>query len=130
MPPDVQNWLSKARVDLEAARFLRKNVSLPGEVAAFHYQQAAEKAIKGMLATQNVVPPRSHDLRALMAVVTIPVGLSMDAAEALTPFAVLSRYPGFDTSIDATLLDEFDAFAALCIERLDELSQIGGQNRG
>jgi HEPN domain-containing protein len=94
MPPDVQDWLAKARVDLEAARFLRKNPDLPGEVAAFHYQQAAEKAIKGVLVTQGIVPPRAHDLRALMAILRVPVGLSQDAAEALTPFAVLSRTSG------------------------------------
>ena len=123
MPPDVQGWLAKARVDLEAARFLRKSPHLPGEVAAFHYQQAAEKAMKGILVTQGVVPPHSHDLRALKAAMTSPVGLSDDAAEALTPFAVLTRYPGFDTSIDAKLLDEFDAFAKTCIDKLDELSR-------
>jgi HEPN domain-containing protein len=122
MPPDVRDWLAKARVDLEAARFLCQHPSLPADVAAFHYQQAAEKAIKGILVTQGIVPPHSHDLRALMATMKKPVGLSADAAEALTPFAVLSRYPGFDTSIDKSLLERFDAFALACIERLDELN--------
>jgi HEPN domain-containing protein len=124
MPPDVQDWLAKARVDLEAARFLRTNPNLPGEVAAFHYQQAAEKAIKGILVTQDIVPPRTHDLRALMATMIVPVELSEDSAEALTPFSVLSRYPGFNTSIDTRLLDDFDAFAIRCIERLNDLSRI------
>jgi HEPN domain-containing protein len=87
MPPDVSDWLSKARVDFEAARFLRKNPNLPGEVAAFHYQQSAEKALKG----QGVIPPRSHDLRTLLALAKVPSGLSEDSAESLTPFAVLSR---------------------------------------
>jgi HEPN domain-containing protein len=123
MPPDVPDWLAKARVDLQAARLLRGNPDLPGEVAAFHYQQAAEKAIKGILVTQEIVPPRSHDLRALLATMKDPVGLSEDAAEALTPFAVLSRYPGFETSIDAGLLDDFDAFAVACIEKLEGLSR-------
>lgn len=123
MPPDVPDWLAKARVDLEAARLLHGNPELPAEVAAFHYQQAAEKAIKGILVTQEIVPPRSNDLRALLATMKARVGLSEDAAEALTPFAVLSRYPGFETSIEAGLLDEFDAFAVACIEKLEELSQ-------
>jgi HEPN domain-containing protein len=125
MPPDVKDWLARARVDLEAARFLRMNANLPIEVAAFHYQQAVEKAIKGILVTKGIVPPRSHDLRALMAAITVPVGLSEDAAEELTPFAVLSRYPGFDTSIDAALADSFDSFAVACIEKLAALSQQG-----
>jgi HEPN domain-containing protein len=73
--------------------------------------------------TQDIVPPRSHDLRALLATMKARVGLSEGAAEALTPFAVLSRYPGFETSTDSALLDDFDAFAAACIEKLEGLSQ-------
>jgi HEPN domain-containing protein len=110
-------------VDIEAARLLRTHGQLPGEVAAFHYQQAAEKAIKGILVVRGIVPPHSHDLRALIATLAIPMGLDDDAAEALTPFAVLSRYPGFDTSIDAALLDRFEVFANACIAKLDESSR-------
>jgi len=39
-------------------------------------------------------------------------------AESLTPFATLSRYPGFDEQPDAALVQRFEDFAAACIAHL------------
>ncbi len=111
-------WLDKARADLAVARFLRTNAELPAEIAAFHYQQAAEKALKGLLVEQRTPPPRSHDLRHLLGRLADAAGLDPNAADDLNPFAVLTRYPGFGAPPDDALLEVFDRFAAACVDRL------------
>jgi HEPN domain-containing protein len=93
--PEAAAWLAKARSDLAAARFLRRNPDLPLDIAAFHYQQAAEKAIKGLLVEHGIVPPRSHDLRDLLGRLPVPGERDPDVADDLNPFAVLTCYPGF-----------------------------------
>lgn len=116
---EIEAWLSKARTDLDAARHLRSNSTIAAEVAAFHYQQAAEKAIKGLLVTAGQVPPHVHDLRALISNLPDPSGIDADVADMLTPFAVLSRYPGFAAQPDSSLLDRYDAFVGSCLELLE-----------
>jgi HEPN domain-containing protein len=116
--PEATHWLTKASSDLAAARFLRQNRDLPREIAAFHYQQAAEKAIKGLLVEEGIPPQRSHDVRSLLGQLMDQSGLDLDIADELTPFAVLARYPGFGSQPEDPLLDRFDAFVSSCIDRL------------
>jgi HEPN domain-containing protein len=116
--PEANEWLIKASADLEAARYLKENRELPREIAAFHYQQAAEKAIKGMLVEQGIVPPRSHDLRSLLGSLADQSDLEIDIADELAPFAVLARYPGFKSQPEDSLIDRFDVFVSACVERL------------
>jgi HEPN domain-containing protein len=79
-----------ARLALPDHQVLRNQV-------AFHAQQAAEKAIKAVLAHRGVHFPRTHDLEALLEIVHL-TGITWPFAtaevEALTPFAVETRYPG------------------------------------
>lgn len=118
MQPEVTEWPGKARADLAAARFRRSNAEIPTEIVAFHDQQAAEKALKGLYVVRGDVPPHVHDLRALLSRLT-DASLSLDAAEALTPFAVLSRYPGFSVTVSSENLNTFDSFAGACIRELE-----------
>ncbi len=71
-------------------------LDLPPRLACFHAQQAAEKALKATLVTAGTPVPRTHDLVALVALVTgtarsllEPVDLAL-----LDPWAVDGRYPG------------------------------------
>ena len=123
--PEATQWLKKASSDLDAARFLRQNPELPREIAAFHYQQAAEKAVKGFLVETGVAPPRSHDLRTLLERLGDRIGLDIDVADELTPFAVLARYPGFGSQPDNALLDRFDVFVSSCVGRLAQTGPRG-----
>ena len=115
---EIESWHQKAAADLDAARFLRSNADLPAEIAAFHYQQSAEKALKGLWLAVGDTPPRTHDLRALLARLPETLNLSDDGADALAPFAILSRYPGFQAQPTDDDLDTFDAFAWACVEAL------------
>ena len=58
----VQEWLKKAKQDLDSAKFLSKMKPLPKDIIGFHCQQAVEKCLKAFLVLHDIEPPRSHDL--------------------------------------------------------------------
>ncbi|MGH2458439.1 MAG: HEPN domain-containing protein [Chloroflexota bacterium] len=72
MPPEdprvqlTREWLDRAARDLRLARLAVDDSSLVG-LAAFHCQQATEKALKAYLAWRNQPPRRTHDLPTLLA---------------------------------------------------------------
>ena len=92
---DGQAWWRKAESDLAAARILLE--SNHADTAVYLCQQAAEKALKALLANRGVPFEKTHDLTRLLAE-AIPadavVGEIRGAARRLTPFATLYRYPG------------------------------------
>jgi HEPN domain-containing protein len=93
----VRSWLLKASHDLAAAQSLAEPERAILDVAIYLCQQAAEKALKGYLVFHDRRPPRTHDLRSLIAAAAeIDQCFSAwnDAAERLTPYATLYRYPG------------------------------------
>ncbi len=59
-------WLRFAREDLDVAG---SSLGRLGRHGAFWAQQAAEKAIKSLLALNNVDPPKIHDLNELTSLV-------------------------------------------------------------
>ena len=59
-------WLAKADADLRARDGLLAAAAL-SEIAAFHAQQAAEKALKAFLVWNQVEFPRTHDIKRLLA---------------------------------------------------------------
>ena len=90
---DSAEWLRFAETDLTAARRLIAAEPLPS-TAAFHAQQAAEKAMKAALVARNARAPKTHDLLALARLLPDLNGLPPDAAlDQLTYYAVDSRYP-------------------------------------
>jgi HEPN domain-containing protein len=93
----VQSWLRKALHDLEAARVLGATEPPLLDMAMYHCQQAAEKALKGYLVYWDQRPEKTHSLGLLLDKV-IPIEPLFDswrdAANRLTPLATLYRYPG------------------------------------
>jgi HEPN domain-containing protein len=94
---DAQAWLAKAALDLRAARAdLSVEPPLSGD-AAFHCQQAVEKALKAVLALCDQPFRKTHDLRELGSVVAERFPDLKDLlrqAEVLTGYAWEFRYPG------------------------------------
>lgn len=94
--PEVQIWVSKADRDLEAARRLAQGEPpLPDQVG-FFCQQTAEKYLKAFLIAAEQVPPRTHDVDALVemcAAVDSAFERLQSVVEGLTEFAVIFRYP-------------------------------------
>lgn len=94
---EVQQWLIKSQRDLAAAQVLMKNEEPYLDLAAYHCQQSAEKAIKAYLRIQDMIFPKTHNLVALLTL-AIPLEPQFndwrEMAETLTPWATEFRYPG------------------------------------
>jgi HEPN domain-containing protein len=76
-------------------------LSIPYRLVAWHAQQCAEKYIKAYLVFYQIDFPHTH--RILYLLELCPErntwGNSLAAAETLTPFAVMTRYPGEDEPV-------------------------------
>jgi HEPN domain-containing protein len=105
----VRAWLTKASRDLDAARVLASCDPPIPDVASYHCQQAAEKALKGFLAFFDVPLLKTHFLTTLLArAAEIEPGFDTwtDMAERLTPLATAYRYPSADDQPDRVELEE------------------------
>lgn len=94
---EVAEWLDRARADLRAVEVdLAAQPPLLAD-AAFHCQQAVEKALKGLLTHNDQVFAKTHDLEplALAALGHVP-GLepTLKRSVPLTVYAWRFRYPG------------------------------------
>ena len=93
---DVRRWLRFAREDLEVAEALSSEARFPPRHVCWLAQQAAEKALKGALSSQQIPFPFRHDLDALRNLLPENWHVRIrcpDLAE-LTEWAVEARYPG------------------------------------
>jgi HEPN domain-containing protein len=123
----VKNWLIKAKNDLFAAKQLSEEKEIYGDVAIYHCQQSAEKAIKGFLILHNQNFPRTHDIR-LLVQLAISINSSFEAyqdtSELLTPYATEFRYPSDVMEPTAEELEEAlvkaDEFFSFIISLLPE----------
>ena len=92
----VKNWLIKAQHDLLAAQKLSSDSAIYSDIAIYHCQQCAEKALKGFLVLHAQSFPKTHDLRLL---VQLAIAINPDfhrhqeTSELLTPYATEFRYP-------------------------------------
>jgi HEPN domain-containing protein len=100
---DAADWLAKARSDLDMVdRAMTPVTNQNLEQAAYHLQQAAEKAIKALLVHLDVEFQRwggkGHDIGLLARQVPPDHHLREKAVslESLTPWSTASRYPSED----------------------------------
>jgi HEPN domain-containing protein len=94
---EIRQWLFKARHDLRSARRLFSDEPPILDTAAYHCQQAAEKALKAFLVLVEVQFSKIHLLLPLVEQcidVDPDFAQLREAAETLTPFATVFRYPG------------------------------------
>jgi HEPN domain-containing protein len=93
---EAESWLQRARDDLGAARKLLSGIDPFPATAAYHCQQAAEKALKAVIAGSGDPIPKTHDLRVLVErCIRIDQALAEleDICDELTPYATEFRYP-------------------------------------
>jgi len=93
----VGQWLRKARHDLRSAYRLYTDTPPLLDTAAYHCQQAAEKALKGYLTQHDIPFRKTHLLVPLVAecaLIDPQFDTLAEAAATLTPFATEFRYPG------------------------------------
>ncbi|TVR69709.1 MAG: HEPN domain-containing protein [Sphaerobacteraceae bacterium] len=92
---DPREWLQRARSNLAQARNEHPDIYL--EDLCFQAQQAAEKALKGVILGYGLEFPYTHDVAYLISVLERhfgPVPADLEDAAVLTRYAVATRYPG------------------------------------
>ena len=94
--PESKGWIIKAWRDLEAMRRVTSVKPPLYDVAVYHCQQAAEKAITAFLVHHGKSYNRTHDVGLLVDLareIDETFESLSDAADLLTPFATQFRYP-------------------------------------
>lgn len=93
----VQQWVQKAENGLRTAEHtLTLQEDCPFDTVCFHAQQCVEKYVKALLVELACDFPKSHDIGELIELLPAAsqVPLSPHAQEALSLYAVITRYPG------------------------------------
>lgn len=91
----VSDWIARATDDLQAIEILLREDG-PSNPICFHAQQAAEKYLKGFLASRGIVVRKVHDLGSTLSEC---VGIDKDFetlrtdAEYLEQYYIEARYP-------------------------------------
>lgn len=94
---EAREWLVRAQHDLLAAHALLGTKPTLSDVAVYHCQQAAEKALKAFLFWHDTPFRKTHDLEELgVQCVALDASLDslLDKTSTLTPYAWQFRYPG------------------------------------
>jgi HEPN domain-containing protein len=93
---EAQTWMIKAWRDLETARRVATGEPPFYDVAVYHCQQAAEKAVKAYLVQHGKPYEKTHDIEVLVDLaceIESTFSQLADAADTLTPYATRFRYP-------------------------------------
>lgn len=91
-----QEWFQKAEEDEQAGRVIIKNGTFFAP-ACFHFQQMAEKYLKGLLVFYNKKFPKTHDLIHLETLLMDKVSEIKELhndLEILSRYYIETRYPG------------------------------------
>ncbi|MGQ0536042.1 MAG: HEPN domain-containing protein [Methanobacteriota archaeon] len=112
MKKDTAEWLEIAAEDLKVADLLAERGH--AEAAAFHAQQAGEKALKAVLIERTGRYPRIHDVVQLAREAKAPESLG-SPCERLSLAYVASRYPGAGNAVS-------DARARQLVEDAQEVT--------
>lgn len=126
-PDDPREWLNRARSNLASAR---GGINIPDvylEDLCFDAQQAAEKAIKGLLIHLKVRFPYVHDLGQLLALVeqagqTVPE--QVKEAARLSDYVVEARYPGLAEPVTR---EEYEEAVTIAMEVVRWVSNVIGE---
>jgi HEPN domain-containing protein len=93
----TREWVRKAEADYRAAGRLSRGRDRLNDQVCFHCQQCAEKYLKALMAELGLSIPRTHNLVALLPLLTphhATLRTLRRGLEFLTRFAVETRYPG------------------------------------
>jgi len=92
----TRQWIMRADDDLRLAELIQKDKDPVYWAIAFHAQQCAEKALKGVLTFHDIRAGKTHDIENLLRLSSPVVeGLEKltEQAKDLSVYAVDSRYP-------------------------------------
>ncbi|WP_423822035.1 HEPN domain-containing protein [Salinibacter ruber] len=115
-PPPSDSWNSRGRSQLEDL--------------CFDVQQAAEKALKGLLLHLEVSFPYTHDLADLITLLEDQHSDVLDSvkdAAILTDYAVATRYPGVGEPVTEEEYKRAVAIAEHVLEWVESHLEMGGE---
>ena len=100
---DTNAWMVKAWRDLETARRAATGEPPFYDIAVYHCQQAAEKAVKAFLVQHGKPYEKTHDIEVLIDLageMDSAFSKLADAADVLTPYAIRFRYPNATFAVE------------------------------
>lgn len=100
---EAKAWMVKAWRDLETARRAATGEPPFYDIAVYHCQQAAEKAVKAFLVHHDKPYEKTHDIEVLVDLaceIDSKFSELADAADALTPYATRFRYPNSTFAVE------------------------------
>ena len=100
---EARAWMVKAWRDLETARRAATGEPPFYDIAVYHCQQAAEKAVKAFLVQHGKPYEKTHDIEVLVDLageLDPRFSKLADAADALTPYATRFRYPNATFAVE------------------------------
>jgi HEPN domain-containing protein len=100
---ELKSWLAHAEDDYESARLLIRRRKPLLYSSCFHAQQCAEKYLKALLVFKDQGFPKTHDLNVLNNLRKssgLLIGIDEKNLELLSAYAVMTRYPGDDLTIE------------------------------
>jgi len=92
----TRQWIMRADDDLRLAELIQKDNDPAYWAIAFHAQQCAEKALKGLLTFHDIRAGKTHDIENLIRLsspVVDELERFTEQAKTLSVYAVDSRYP-------------------------------------
>lgn len=100
---EAKAWMVKAWRDLETARRAATGEPPFYDIAVYHCQQAAEKAVKAFLVHHDKPYEKTHDIEVLVDLafeIDSKFSELADAADVLTPYATRFRYPNSTFAVE------------------------------
>ena len=92
----VKEWYKFAMRDWETAKYICNMRPIPFEIICYHCQQSSEKMLKGFLISNEIEPPKTHDLielHKICAEINNAFEELYDICAFLTQYGVQPRYP-------------------------------------
>ncbi|MCL2557980.1 MAG: HEPN domain-containing protein [Treponema sp.] len=128
----AKDWLRYAKSDLIAARHMFENI-FPKEIeiACYHCQQCAEKALKSYCISKGIEPPKTHDLVTLCHLcIAMNNSFSslLNKCSRLNPYGVAARYPNelaVDDAITELAINKAQVIYDFCAEKILEMDTGG-----
>ena len=100
---EAKAWMVKAWRDLETARRVANGDPPFYDIAVYHCQQAAEKAVKAFLVYKGKPYEKTHDIEVLVdfaCEIDSKFSDLTDAADCLNPYATRFRYPNATFAVE------------------------------
>jgi HEPN domain-containing protein len=122
----IADWLHHASNDLISARHLFEDLRpRQTEIAAYHSQQCAEKALKAFLCANDIEFPKTHNLLKLFQLCAeIDGGFSEIEIECqrLNPYGTITRYPNelvLDETVVTAVIERARKIYEFCVSKVN-----------